>query len=277
MRSLALAMALWPALAHAEPELSLRLSSWGSFSAGQGVPSDGLLGQVHASPGVELGDVVSLSLYVGATTKVSNLSDQFWNNVVEPRLTAGIRFALPLGSLIRESWANLFLGGRHDRFVYFTGDQMVTRRVAALVELMFGLDWRCSGGSRRCTGRGAPLFARSELALQGDVYGRGLMFQSFLQQGIDVARLADGAVAPTITLQLKQTDRDEEFWNDVFEAAAGVRWRALSTPLPSLYGSLTVELRGEARVFNQPERPTEHRVLVLVGFGLFGRLAGVRL
>ena len=38
-----------------------------------------------------------------------------------------------------------------------------------------------------------------------------------------------------------------------------------------------VELRGETRVYVPSDRPAEHRVLLLVGFGLFGRLAGVTL
>jgi len=278
VKAIALIVLLWPAVASGEPELSLRLSSWGSLSAGQGAPFDGLIGQIHVAPGVELGErAIFLSLFAGATTKVSSLSEQYWNNAVEPRLTGGARFALPLGALIREAWANLFLGGRYERFVYFTGAQMLDRRVAAFTELMFGLDWRCAGGSRRCTGRGAPLFARCELAIQSDGTGRGVQLTGYVQQAVDVARLAGGAVAPTVTVQLKQNDRANEYWNDVLELAAGIRWRAQATPLPSLYGSLTVELRGESRVYLPSVRPAEHRVLVLVGFGLFGRLAGVTL
>jgi hypothetical protein len=181
VKAIALIVLLWPAVASGEPELSLRLSSWGSLSAGQGAPFDGLIGQIHVAPGVELGErAIFLSLFAGATTKVSSLSEQYWNNAVEPRLTGGARFALPLGALIREAWANLFLGGRYERFVYFTGAQMLDRRVAAFTELMFGLDWRCAGGSRRCTGRGAPLFARCELAIQSDAMGRAVQLTGYV-------------------------------------------------------------------------------------------------
>jgi hypothetical protein len=264
-------------VARAEPELTLRLASWGSLSAGQGAPGDGLVGQLHVAPGIELGEVILLSLLGGATTKLSSRAEQAWNNGVEPRLVAGARVPLPLGAVIPHAWASFFVGGRYERFLHFAADQQPVRRVGAFSELMFGLDWRCAGGSRRCAGRGAPLFARLEAAVHNDPKGRAVLFTGFLQQGFELAPLAGGALAPAVTLQLKQTDRHEETWNDVLELAGGVRWRGHATPRPGLHGSLSVEVRGEARIFDRADREAEARLLVVVGFGLFGTLAGTSL
>ncbi len=272
----ALLLLLAQGTARAEAELSLRLSSWGSLSAAGGNPSDGVLGQVFVAPSLDVGEVIFLSISGGAMTKMSSLKEQVWNNAIEPRVAGGLRVPVPLGAFVSRAWASVFVGVRYEWFKYFSDGHPPSRLVAA-AELMLGLDWRCVGNGRGCGGKGAPLFLRTDYSTPYDAAQRSSAFNFFVEQSLELGTTAGGMVAPVAALQYKWSDLEHEHWNNVLELNAGLRWRARSTPLPRLYGSFNVEVRAQSLLYTTMEMPTEHRVLFLLGFGLFGELAASRL
>ncbi|MFT7583495.1 MAG: hypothetical protein ACI9MR_005182 [Myxococcota bacterium] len=261
--------------ATASPAGALRLPmlTWGQVSYDRGNFREGVVTQVYAMQGIELG--LTSWGYVGVNAalqfKDSDLDAEIWNNSFELRGGAGVRLLPPVEDVWPGAWADLWIGIRYEHLWYTTADGATAPRTAIALEGALGLDWR-SESSAPSAPHQMPLLLLFDLAEAEGKREEGLLFQGRVDQLFGLIDHPLLRFGPLLGVAWKQSDRRLEHWNNLVDLRVGLRLWMDASVAQQIYGTFFFEVRMHARLYTSVDRPVTWRALAFAGWTVGGAL-----